>query len=59
MERPLETYTDSFGQTIEFIIPDPHKKICINIHSNIALSAPPEMLMQICLCGSGTVKCIV
>ena len=48
MTRPTETYTDSFGQTIEFIIPDPHKKICINISGGADSAILLWMVIQYC-----------
>ena len=48
MERPIETYTDSFGQTIEFVIPKPHNKICINISGGADSAIMLWMLIQYC-----------
>ena len=48
MGRPIETYTDSFGQTIEFSIPEPHKKICINISGGADSAILLMMLVQYC-----------
>lgn len=48
MKRPIETYTDSFGQTIEFTIPEPHNKICINISGGADSAILLWMLIQYC-----------
>ena len=48
MERPTETYTDNFGQTIEFSVPEPHKKICINISGGADSAILLWMLIQYC-----------
>ena len=31
MERPIDVYTDPYGQSVEFYIPVPHRKLVINI----------------------------
>ena len=48
MKRPIETYTDSFGQTIHFTVPEPHKKICINISGGADSAILLWMLIQYC-----------
>lgn len=48
MKRPIETYTDSFGQTIQFTVPEPHKKICINISGGADSAMILWMLIQYC-----------
>ena len=46
MKRPIETYTDSFGQTIHFTVPEPHKQICINISGGADSAILLWMLIQ-------------
>ena len=48
MKRPIETYTDSFGQTIHFTVPEPHKQICINISGGADSAILLWMLIQYC-----------
>ena len=48
MQRPIQTYTDNYGQTIEFTIPSPHTKICINISGGADSAILLYMLIRYC-----------
>ena len=48
MKRPTNTYTDGFGQTIEFHIPYRVHKICINISGGADSAILLYMLIQYC-----------
>ena len=48
MQRPIQTYTDNFGQTMEFSIPAPHSKICINISGGADSAILLYMLIRYC-----------
>ena len=48
MQRPIHTYTDNFGQTMEFTIPAPHTKICINISGGADSAILLYMLIRYC-----------
>jgi len=48
MQRPIQTYTDNYGQTIEFTIPIPHTKICINISGGADSAILLYMLINYC-----------
>ena len=46
--RPKQTYTDPHGQSIEFYIPEPHNKICINISGGADSAILLYMLINYC-----------
>ena len=48
MQRPTHTYTDDIGQTIEFTIPEPHTKICMNISGGADSAILLWMLINYC-----------
>ena len=48
MQRPTHTYTDDTGQTIEFTIPEPHTKICMNISGGADSAILLWMLINYC-----------
>lgn len=48
MQRPIYTYTDKYGQTIEFIVPEPHTKICMNISGGADSAILLWMLINYC-----------
>jgi len=48
MQRPIQTYTDNFGQTVEFTIPSPHTNICINISGGADSAILLYMLIKYC-----------
>lgn len=48
MLRPTHTYTDNHGQTIEFVIPEPHNKICINVSGGADSAILLLMLIDYC-----------
>tara|TARA_R110000868_G_scaffold369815_1_gene633302 strand:+ start:21 stop:752 length:732 start_codon:yes stop_codon:yes gene_type:complete len=48
MQRPIHTYTDNYGQTIEFTIPDPHTKICVNVSGGADSAILLYMLIKYC-----------
>lgn len=48
MVRPIHTYTDPYGQTIDFHIPEPHRKICMNISGGADSAILFYMLVNYC-----------
>lgn len=46
--RPTQVYTDPNGQTIEFYIPEPHTKICINVSGGADSAIMLYMLINYC-----------
>lgn len=48
MQRLTTSYTDMFDQTVEFGIPEPHKKICINVSGGADSALLLWMLITYC-----------
>tara|TARA_B100000929_G_scaffold269980_1_gene239864 strand:- start:571 stop:1266 length:696 start_codon:yes stop_codon:yes gene_type:complete len=48
MQRPTHTYTDDTGQTIDFTVPEPHTKICMNISGGADSAILLWMLINYC-----------
>ena len=48
MQRPIDTYTDDFGQSIKFTIPEQHTKLCINISGGADSAILLLMLINYC-----------
>lgn len=48
VERPTYTYTDPHGQTIDFVVPEPHNKICMNISGGADSAIMLYMLVNYC-----------
>ena len=48
MERPIDVYTDSYGQSVEFYIPAPHRKFVINISGGADSAILLWMLIKYC-----------
>lgn len=48
MERPIDVYTDSYGQSVEFYIPAPHRKLVINISGGADSAILLWMLIKYC-----------
>lgn len=48
MERPTYTYTDPHGQSIEFVVPEPHTKFIMNISGGADSAIMFWMLVNYC-----------
>ena len=46
--RPITTYEDGFGQSIKFVVPQPHTKICMNISGGADSAVLLWMLINYC-----------